>query len=59
MEELKRVVIYQAKNERIEFRGDFNRNTIWASQKQIADIFDIDIRTINEHLINIYKIRSY
>ena len=31
------VVIYQAKNGQIEFRRDFKRDTIWGTQKQIAD----------------------
>jgi len=51
----KQLVIYQAKNGAIEFRGDFDRNTIWGTQKQIAKIFDVDVRTINEHFQNIYK----
>ena len=29
-------------------------NTIWLTQKLIAVLFDVDIRTINEHLKNIY-----
>jgi hypothetical protein len=28
--------------------------TVWASQKGMAEIFDVDIRTINEHLQNIF-----
>lgn len=49
------IVIYQAKSGKIEFKGDFKRDTVWASQKQIAEVFDVNIRTINEHLQNIYK----
>lgn len=52
------MVIYQAKNGAIEFHGDFEHDTVWASQKQISDVFDVDVRTINEHLINIYKINE-
>ncbi|XOU93862.1 MAG: virulence RhuM family protein [Candidatus Kerfeldbacteria bacterium] len=52
---IKNIVIYQAKTGAIEFRGDFNLETIWASQKQIAEVFDVDVRTINEHLKNIYR----
>lgn len=29
--------------------------TVWASQKGMAEIFDVDVRTINEHLQNIIK----
>ncbi len=51
----KELIIYQAKNGAIEFRGDFSYNTIWATQKQIAEVFNVDLRTINEHLRNIYR----
>jgi hypothetical protein len=29
--------------------------TVWASQRGMAEIFDVDVRTINEHLQNIFK----
>ena len=51
----KLLVIYQGKSGAIQFRGDFDRGTLWGSQKQIAELFDIDVRTVNEHLKNIYK----
>jgi hypothetical protein len=31
------------------------QETVWLSQKQIADLFIKDIRTINEHIQNIFK----
>lgn len=52
---MKQLVIYQAKNGKIEFRGDFERDTIWASQKQIASIFEIDRTVVNRHIRNIFK----
>ncbi len=52
---IKNIAIYQAKNGAIEFRGDYEKETIWGTQKQIAEVFGVDVRTINEHLINIYK----
>jgi len=51
----KDAVIYQAKSGAIELRGDFSKETIWATQTQIATAFDIDIRTVNEHIQNIFK----
>ena len=51
----KGVIIYQAKNGAIELRGDFTNETIWATQAQIANAFDVDVRTINEHIQNIVK----
>lgn len=44
------VVIYQAKNGQIEFRGDFKRDTVWGTQKQIADVFDIDRSVVTRHI---------
>jgi len=49
------VVIYQAKNGAIELRGDFKSETVWATQAQIAEAFNVSVPTINEHLKNIYK----
>ncbi len=51
----KELIIYQAKSGAIEFRGDFSRDTIWATQKQIAEVFGVSTKTVNEHLQNIYK----
>lgn len=52
------VVIYQAKSGAIELRGDASRETMWATQAQIASAFDVSIPTINEHLKNIYKTKE-
>lgn len=50
-----KILIYQAKNGAIELRGDFNDETIWATQAQIAELFGVDVRTISEHFFNIFK----
>ena len=52
------VVIYQAKNGAIEFRGDMLHETIWATQIQIANAFEVDVRTINEHIQNVLKTKE-
>ena len=49
------LIIYQAENGAIEFRSDVDAETIWATQQQIADVFDVTIPTINEHIKNIYR----
>lgn len=53
--ENKKVVIYQAKSGAIELQGDFGKETVWATQAQIADAFEVNIRTVNEHILNILK----
>lgn len=49
------VVIYQAKNGQIEFRGDFKRDTVWGNLNQIADLFGRDKSVISRHIRNIFK----
>jgi hypothetical protein len=49
------LVIYQSKSGAIALRGDFEHESIWATQAQIASAFDVDVRTVNEHIKNIYK----
>src|SRR3989344_4521490 len=50
-----KVIIYQAKNGAIELRGDFTRETIWATQAQITEIFSIDRTVVTKHIGNILK----
>ena len=61
MKELKKenkIVIYQTKNGALELRSDFNKETIWATQAQIAEAFNVSIPTINEHFKNIYQTKE-
>lgn len=51
----KEIVIYQAPSGAIELRGDLGHETIWASQAEIASIFDVTSQNITIHLKNIYK----
>lgn len=49
------MVIYQAKNGAIEFRGDMSRETLWATQAQIAEVFGVERSVITKHIGNIYE----
>ena len=49
-----KLAIYQAADGAIELPVDAKLETIWASQKQIAEVFGVNIRTVNEHLGNIF-----
>ncbi|PIQ91307.1 MAG: death-on-curing protein [Parcubacteria group bacterium CG11_big_fil_rev_8_21_14_0_20_39_22] len=51
----KQVVIYQAKSGAIELKGDFESESIWASQAQIADVFQTERSVITKHIRNILK----
>lgn len=43
----------QAGEQSIEAR--YEDETVWLSQKLMATLFEVDVRTVNEHLQNIYK----
>jgi len=55
MQKNKAIMIYQAKSGAIELRGDFTRETIWATQAQIVDLFDVDQSVVSRHIRNIFK----
>jgi hypothetical protein len=48
------LILYQTEDGRTRIECRFENESIWLSQALIAELFDKDIRTINEHLINIY-----
>jgi len=51
----KEIVIFQNKSGAIEFRGDFDSETLWASQAQIADLFVVERSVVTKHIRNILK----
>ena len=55
LENMKEIVIYQAKNGQIEFRGDFDRDMIWGIQKQITEVFSMDRSVATRHINKIMQ----
>lgn len=53
--ESKNVIIYQSKDSNISTQVIFKDETFWMPQKEIANLFGVDITTINYHLKEIYK----
>lgn len=49
------IVIYQAADGSIATEVRLEGETVWLSQKQMAELFDKDVRTINEHVINAFE----
>ncbi len=49
-----KVEIYQSINNSTEIKVQFEAETVWLSQKQMADLFVKDTDTIGLHLKNIY-----
>src|ERR1035441_3984129 len=48
------ILIYQADDRKIRLEVWLENETVWLNQKQIAELFQKDVRTINEHIQNIY-----
>ena len=49
------VIIYEQDEHRVEVRLDPSRDTVWLSQKQMAELFSKDVRTVNEHIKNVFS----
>jgi hypothetical protein len=45
---------FKADGREIDFPVDFEKDTVWATQQQIADLFGKDRRTVNEHIKNVF-----
>ena len=54
-EDNKKLVLYKDKNNNIQIKVDVDKNTVWLSQKEMATLFDKDVKTVNEHIKNIFK----
>ena len=47
-------LIFTGQNGGHNIEARYEDETIWLSQKLMAQLFDVDVRTVNEHLKNIY-----
>ena len=48
------IAIYHAMGEEQKINVRIEDENVWLTQKLIAELFDVDVRTVNEHLANIY-----
>lgn len=54
MKEQNQIEIYKATDGTTQINVQFEQDTVWLTQSQMAELFGKDVRTINEHLKNIY-----
>src|SRR5690554_3041342 len=52
------IILYTTPNGEVKLDIRFEDETFWLSQKKMAELFDVDVRTINEHLKNIFESRE-
>ena len=49
------LVIYPGKNGRMRLQARLHEDSLWLTQKQMAELFGVTVPTINEHLRNIFQ----
>ncbi len=49
------IIIYAAGNKGPQLEVKLEGETVWLTQKQMAQLFQKDLRTINEHIRNVFK----
>ncbi len=48
-------LMFTAQDGKDSIETRYENETVWLTQKLIAELFEVDISTVNEHLKNIYK----
>ncbi len=49
------ILLYKTKQGEARIEVVFNNETFWMSQKRMAELYDVDVRTVNYHLKEIFK----
>ena len=47
------IIIFDAESQQVEVR--LEGETVWLTQKQMAELFDKSVRTVSEHIRNIFR----
>lgn len=53
--ESNQLIFYSTRQGDVKVEVVFEDETFWLSQKRMAELFNVDVRTVNEHLRNIFK----
>lgn len=51
----KELLIYQASSGALELKQDLTNETVWATQAQIVNIFEVDQSVVSRHINNVFK----
>ena len=52
------IVIYKSQTKGVDIRVKLDQETVWLSQKQMADLFATERSVITKHINNIIKIKE-
>ncbi|MEK6734472.1 MAG: hypothetical protein AABY27_05120 [Pseudomonadota bacterium] len=48
------IIIYKTEDNKIQLEARYLDEEIWLSQKQIAELFGVNVPAVNKHLRNIF-----
>lgn len=49
------IILYQEDGRNVPVEVTYLNETFWLTQQKMAELFGVDVRTVNEHLGNIFK----
>ncbi|WP_197053977.1 hypothetical protein [Cetobacterium sp. ZWU0022] len=49
------IKLYESEDKKIELEVNLENETVWLTQKQMAELFDRDRTVIGRHINNIFK----
>lgn len=52
------IIFYTSPEGNVSIEVIFNDETFWLNQKRMSELFGVDVRTVNEHLQNIFKTKE-
>lgn len=50
-----KIILYASEDGQVKVDVILEGDDVWLSQRQMAELFEKDVRTINEHILNIYE----
>lgn len=48
------ILLYNSDSGEVSVQVRYEDGTFWLTQKRMAELFSVDVRTVNEHLQNIF-----
>jgi hypothetical protein len=54
-EQNNKIILYNTEDGKTEIELAVEDETVWRPQRQMAELFDKDVKTINEHIQNVYS----
>lgn len=55
MDDKPQIILYRTEDGKTRVEVRFEHENVWLSQKLMAELFDVAVPTVNEHLYNIFK----